>query len=191
MCGRGEPGDRSQRQTTMKTFAPPAGARHPAPVRHKAGVAAVLGGVVVLAAACGSQTVAGNAAGPGSAAAKPASALTVSVTAAPGATPRRWTLTCGPAGDGGTHPQPAVACAALARARHPFAPVPAGVMCSMIAGGPQTASITGTWNGKRVAAAYSLANGCQIARWDRIWKVLGQVNPGGPMIPAPGSPPSS
>jgi hypothetical protein len=175
----------------MKTFAPPAGGRHQAAVRPKAGVAAVLGGVVALAAACGSQAAAGHGAGPGSAAAKPASALTISVTAAPGATPRRWTLTCGPAGDGGTHPQPAVACATLARAQHPFAPVRTGIMCSMIAGGPQTASITGSWDGTRVAAAYSLADGCQIARWDKIWKVLDQVNPGGPMIPASGSPPSS
>jgi hypothetical protein len=175
----------------MKTFAPPAGAGHPAAVWHKAGVAAVLGGVVVLAAACGSQAAAGHAAGPGSAAAKPASALTISVTAAPGATPRRWTLTCGPRGDGGSHPRPAVTCATLASVKAPFAPVPRGVMCSMVYGGPQTASITGTWHGKPVAATYSRDNGCQTARWNKIWKVLDQVNPGGPMIPASGSPPSS
>src|SRR5260370_1837783 len=160
----------------MKTVAPPAGAGRPAGAGHKGGVAAVLGGVVVLAAACGSQAAAGHAAGPGAAAAKPASALTISVTASPGATPRRWTLTCGPSGDGGTHPQPAVACATLARARHPFAPVPTGVMCSMIAGGPQTASITRTWNGTRVAAAYSPPDGGQSARWDKDWKSLYQVN---------------
>ena len=173
----------------MKTFAPPADARQPASALHKAGVTAVLGAVVALAAACGSQTAASQAAG--AAAAEPASSLAISVTAAPGATPRHWTLTCGPGGDGGTHPQPAVACATLARAQAPFAPVRTGIMCSMIYGGPQTAAITGTWDGKRVAADYSMANGCQIARWNKIWKVLDQVNPGGPMIPASGSPPSS
>jgi hypothetical protein len=167
----------------MKTFAPPAA------VRHKAGVAAVLGAVVGLAAACGSQSAAGQAAGPGSASSKPSS-LVITVAAARGATPRNWTLTCGPGGDGGTHPHPAVACATLAQAKAPFAPVRIGVMCSMIDGGPQTASITGTWDGKRVAATYSRVNGCQTARWNKIWKVLSQINPGGPMIPASGGTPS-
>jgi hypothetical protein len=168
----------------MKTFAPPAA------VRHKAGVAAVFGAVVALAAACGSQSAAGHGGSAGSGAAKPASSLTISVAAARGATPRHWTLTCGPRGDGGTHPQPAVACVTLASARAPFAPVPRGVMCSMIYGGPQTASITGIWDGKPVAATYSRDNGCQTARWNKISKVLGQINPGGPMIPATGGTPS-
>jgi len=168
----------------MKTFAPSA------EVRQKAGVAVVFGAVVALAAACGSQAGAGHAAGGGSGASKPASSLTISVAAARGATPRHWTLTCGPAGDGGTHPRPAIACTTLARARAPFAPVRRGVMCSMVYGGPQTASITGTWQGKPVAATYSRDNGCQTARWNKISKVLGQINPGGPMIPAPGGTPS-
>ena len=46
--------------------------------------------------------------------------------------------------------------------------------------------ITGTWHGTRVAATYSRVNGCQVQRWDKIGKVLGPINPGGPMIPAPG-----
>jgi len=165
----------------MKTFARPPG------IRRDARVAAALGAVAVLAAACGSQTAAGSPAGPGSGASKPgSSSLTITVAASRHANPRRWTLTCGPEGDHGTHPQPALACAALARVKEPFAPVRIGVMCSMIYGGPQIASITGTWDGTRVAATYSRVNGCQVQRWDKIGKVLGPINPGGPMIPAPG-----
>jgi Subtilisin inhibitor-like len=166
----------------MRTFA------RPPDVRRKAGVAAVLGAAVALAAACGSQAAPGNASGPGSAGSRPASSLTITVAAAQGATPRHWTLTCGPGGDGGTHPRPTVACAMLTRAKDPFAPVPRGVMCPMIYGGPQAASIRGIWDGKRVATTYSRVNGCQTARWNKIWKVLGRINPGGPMIPAGGTP---
>jgi hypothetical protein len=151
--------------------------------RRRAAVAAVIGGVAALTAACGSQAAAGNA----GATAKPAaSSLVINVTSDHGGAPHRWTLTCGPAG--GTHPDAPAACAALAGARHPFAPVAAGIMCSMVASGPQTATITGTWQGHQVSATYSRANGCQTQRWNKLEKVLGQVNPGGPMIPASGSP---
>ena len=169
---------RGLRRRSMKTFAPPAD------VRHKAGVAAVIGAVVALAAACGSQS-SPQSTGVGVPA---TSSLMISVAAHRGATPQRWTLSCWPGGSGGSHPQPAAACATLTHAKDPFAPVPHGVMCSMIDSGPQTASITGIWDGKRVAATYSRSDGCQTARWNKIGKVLGQVNPGGPMIPAGGSP---
>jgi hypothetical protein len=148
--------------------------------------AAALAGVVAVLAACGSQTPASQAPGSNPASAgKPKSSLTISVTAAQGATPKRWTLTCSPVG--GTHPDAQTACAALANAKDPFAPVPPRIMCTMIFSGPQTASITGTWDGKRVSATYSRANGCQTARWDKIASVLQGFNPGGPMIPATSS----
>jgi hypothetical protein len=142
----------------------------------KAGLTATLCAVAALATACGSQTGASDGA------AKPASSITITVLAAHGATPKRWTLTCDPAG--GTHPSPQAACQTLAQAKSPFTPVPRGVMCPMIASGPQTATITGTWQGKHVSATYSRDNGCQTARWQALEKILGQVNPGGPMIPA-------
>ena len=164
----------------MKIFTP-----HPK-ARRKAGVAAVIGAVAVLAA-CSGQ----GPSDPGSVTAPetPAtvSALTISVAAAHGATPRRWTLTCSPAG--GTHPHPRAACATLSSLKDPFAPVPPHTMCTMIFSGPQTASITGTWDGKRVSASYARDNGCQTARWDKLAPVLGGVNPGGPMIPASGGTP--
>jgi hypothetical protein len=177
----------------MSTFVSTAGARHWTAtryaVRYKAWVAAVLGAAAALTAACGSQGGASHAAGPGGAASKPASSLIISVAAARGDTPRHWTLTCAPRAAGGTLPHPAAACAALARAKNPFAPVPHGIMCSMIDSGPQTASITGTWHGTRVASSYSRVDSCETARWNKLWKVFSQGNPGGRMIPVSGASP--
>src|SRR5215469_7316666 len=136
----------------MNTSASSAEARRRAAIRHQARAVAVVGAVVAFAAACGSQGGASHAAGPGGAAPKPTSSLIIGVSAARGDTPRQWTLTCGANATGGTLPQPAAACAALARAKDPFAPVPRGIMCSMIDSGPQTATITGTWRGTRVAS---------------------------------------
>src|SRR5579859_3216899 len=101
---RAEPRDRRPRRTSMRTFASPAGAPPearvwheagvpgPAGFRHKAGVAAVLAAAAALTAACGSQSAAGNGAAQGAAGAKPVSSLTISVAAARGATPIRWSL---------------------------------------------------------------------------------------------------
>jgi Subtilisin inhibitor-like len=126
------------------------------------------GATVLALAGCGSQ----QAAGTGSASPPPPSvSLTVTVRPNMHASARHWTLTCGP--DGGTLTHPAAACAALTRVPDPFAPVKRGVMCSMIYGGPQTATIDGTWRGKPVHAAFSRANGCQTARWNRIAAVFG------------------
>jgi Subtilisin inhibitor-like len=175
----------------MTIPASPAGARHRAAIRHKARVAAILGALAALTAACGSQGGASHAASTGGAAPKPASSLIVSVAAARGDTPRHWTLTCGPHAAGGTLPHSAAACAALARAKDPFAPAPRGIVCSMIDSGPQTASITGIWRGTRVASAYSRLDSCETARWNKLRTVFSQVNPGGPMIRASGAPPSN
>jgi hypothetical protein len=175
----------------MNTPASPAGTRHRAAIRYQARTAALLGAIAVMTAACGSQGGASHAASAGADAAKPASSLVISVTAAPGDTPRHWTLTCGRQAVGGTLPHPAAACAALARAKDPFAPVPGGIMCSMIDSGPQTAFIRGTWRGARVASAYSRLDSCETARWNKLWRVFSQVNPGGPMIRASGAPPAN
>lgn len=96
--------------------------------------------------------------------------LTVSVTAKPGAEPRTWTLRCDP--PGGTLPDAAKACAALAKAKKPFRPTPKHQMCTQIYGGPQHATIKGTWKGRQVSASYSRKNGCEIHRWNAIKPVL-------------------
>ncbi|MDP9417683.1 MAG: subtilase-type protease inhibitor [Actinomycetota bacterium] len=85
--------------------------------------------------------------------------------------PSSWTLTCDP--DGGTHPEPGRACAALAAVDDPFAPVPSDMLCTQVYGGPQIATVRGTWRGRAVDARYQRTNGCEIARWDRLAAVFG------------------
>ncbi len=98
------------------------------------------------------------------------SRLQITVWPGPGLAPSRWTLTADP--PGGDHPDPAAACAALAAAPRPFAPVPAGTICAQVYGGPQTAAIEGSWAGQPVRASYSRVDGCQIARWNALAAVF-------------------
>lgn len=82
-----------------------------------------------------------------------------------------WTLTCDPAG--GTHPDPAAACAALAAKGATAMPAVAeDMMCTQQYGGPQTAKITGTWKGEAVNASFSRKDGCEISRWEALKGLL-------------------
>jgi hypothetical protein len=85
-----------------------------------------------------------------------------------------WTLTCEP--DGGTHPDPRQACVFLDLAKQwgqdPFAPTPADAICGQVFGGPQTATVTGVWDGKPVDAKFDLANSCEISRWSNAIPLL-------------------
>jgi hypothetical protein len=56
-----------------------------------------------------------------------------------------------------------------------FAPTPAGVACSMIYGGPETATVRGTLRGKPVDARFSRTDGCQTTRWRRVHRLLAAV----------------
>lgn len=86
-----------------------------------------------------------------------------------------WHLTCAPAG--GDHPSPDKACAALAEhGRTALPAVAPDRMCTEIFGGPQTARITGTWQGESVNAQLSRTNGCEIARWDALSGLLPSAN---------------
>ena len=83
-----------------------------------------------------------------------------------------FTLTCSP--DGGDHPDPAAACAALAQAGvEAFAPTPRGVACTEQWGGPQVATVQGTVDGEQISARFDRTDGCQISRWDRLAPVFG------------------
>lgn len=83
-------------------------------------------------------------------------------------------LTCGP--PGGDHPDPTTACRVLAeRGERALAPVPKGMQCTQVYGGPQTAHITGTWAGRRVDSRFSLRDGCEIARWKALVGLLPRV----------------
>ncbi|WP_328674484.1 subtilase-type protease inhibitor [Streptomyces sp. NBC_00322] len=97
--------------------------------------------------------------------------VTVSETAR---TDGRYELLCGPTG--GDHPAAQEACDRLdelaLQGEDPFAPVPQDQMCTEQMGGPETAHITGTWQGRQVDATFSRTNGCEISRWQTMEPVL-------------------
>jgi hypothetical protein len=99
--------------------------------------------------------------------------LTVVVEGTGGGADGAYELECHPAG--GTHPHAKDACAKLDQGtwgHDRFAPVPDDAICTMQYGGPATAHITGTWNGRPVDATYDRTNGCEISRWDKLVPVL-------------------
>ena len=84
---------------------------------------------------------------------------------------RMATLTCDP--DGGTHPDPTTACAALNARPEALRPVPGDVACTEIYGGDQVALVEGAGpNGTGVRAILNRTNGCEIARWDALAPVV-------------------
>jgi len=86
-------------------------------------------------------------------------------------TAKTWHLTCTPTG--GDHPDPARACAVLAQhGGTALPPVPTGRMCTQLYGGPQTAHVTGSWQGRAIDVRLSRTDGCQIARWDALVGLL-------------------
>lgn len=116
---------------------------------------------------------AGGAASPDPSAtpsAAPGSELTVIVDNGKGEK-TTWRLTCDPAG--GDHPDSSGACSALeTQAAKALPPVSPGKACTELYGGPQTATITGTWRGQKVDSDLSRTNGCEIARWEALKAVV-------------------
>jgi hypothetical protein len=82
------------------------------------------------------------------------------------AAPKRWTLRCDPAG--GSHPRDAEACRKLDALKQPFKAPRKDLQCTQQYGGPQEATVTGTYLGNRVFARLTLTDGCQIARFKRL-----------------------
>jgi hypothetical protein len=76
------------------------------------------------------------------------------------------TLRCDPAG--GTVRQPAEACRRLRALHAPLAPVPKGLACIEVYGGPGEALVTGRLEGRRIWARFRRTDGCQTRRWDRV-----------------------
>jgi hypothetical protein len=103
----------------------------------------------------------------------------VTVRGAPAAAATTWKLTCDPVG--GDHPDARAACGSLAaaqkQAKDPFAPTPKDQMCTQIYGGPQVATVKGTWQGKRIDASFSRKNGCELKRWSDLGPIFGKVPP--------------
>ena len=100
--------------------------------------------------------------------------LDVTVDRGDGREPEQYTLSCG-SDDAGSLPDARAACDHLAGLDDPFAPLPADAVCTEIYGGPQTARVTGTWDGEPVDLELSRVDGCHIAQWDAL----------GPPLPGP------
>jgi hypothetical protein len=113
--------------------------------------------------------------------AKPQTELTVSVKEKDSAAAKTWRLTCGPVD--GDHPDARAACAALdkvkSQGKDPFAAPSEDQMCTQIYGGPQVATVKGTWQGKPVNATFTRKNGCEMERWADLAPLLGRVSTGG------------
>jgi hypothetical protein len=96
---------------------------------------------------------------------------------------RRLTVSVHPEGAGGLEHTSEISCEAHPRgdacqrlhALTPteLAPVPDGVACTALYGGPAIAHVTGQLEDEQVDARFSLHNGCEIARWGRLAWLLG------------------
>jgi Subtilisin inhibitor-like len=129
---------------------------------------------LVIAAICAAAaTACGSKPAPAGAGSAPAPApkvsLDITVSTTPNAPSKHWTLQCEPAG--GTHPNPAAACAVLLKVKNPFAPLPKGIMCPMIRVGTKTAIVKGTYFGKHIDTKLS-PGGCQLAQWEKIGQIF-------------------
>jgi len=92
--------------------------------------------------------------------------LTVTVDDGTGESKAAANVTCDAAGD-------SEVCQALADMDpKTFEPVPSDIACTQQYGGPETATVKGTLNGKEIDARFSRVNGCEISRWDTAKPLL-------------------
>lgn len=139
----------------------------------------VLGGG---SAAIALVAMAASGLGPAAAANEAPADLTIAFSDGTGAT-MTWHLTCAP--EGGDHPDPAKACSVLTEHAQTALLAPQDRICTQPDpsdhpnasnyGGPQTAQVTGTWQGQPVDTRLIRTDGCQIARWDTLVGVLPTV----------------
>jgi hypothetical protein len=95
--------------------------------------------------------------------------LDITVSTVPGAPSKHWTLRCDP--PGGSHPDPAAACAVLLKAKAPFAALSKGISCPMIRVGTKTAIVKGTYFGQHVDTTF-MPGGCGQSRWQEIGAIF-------------------
>jgi hypothetical protein len=105
------------------------------------------------------------------------SSLTITLLATPTATPVSYTLLCDGAAVGPTStlPNAATACAELEAHGEEVldSQRPMPEQCTQQYGGPQQATVTGTFHGRSIDASFSLTDGCRIAVWNSIPTLLG------------------
>ncbi|MBP2267577.1 hypothetical protein J3A64_003041 [Pseudarthrobacter sp. PvP004] len=103
--------------------------------------------------------------------------LSITLLDTPEAAPQMFTLVCtngAPAAES-SHPSAAEACTALKNSPSLLSPAPTRTdqACTMQYGGPATAKVTGSVDGKEVSASFNRTDGCQIGLWDAAKSVLG------------------
>lgn len=127
---------------------------------------------LALLAGCGEDEPAGTTAPAGQ---ESSLELTLDSDGEGGRAQRTASVTCpGPSG-----PQGPEACAEVLLLTPDDAdPVPPGVACTEIYGGPDLAIVTGTIEGEDVEATLNRANGCEIERFDRWTPLLRELFPG-------------
>ena len=130
----------------------------PSPVRRAFLISCVVLGATL--SACGKDADSGSAP-------SDQTALKITLVSDEGVDPETYTLTCDP--PGGDHPQPAEACKALdAAGAGVFKPVAKDQQCTLVYGGPQTATVKGTYKGDAVDATFKRTDGCEIDRWEKL-----------------------
>lgn len=102
---------------------------------------------------------------------EPRNDLVIEQSLGDGSAPQEFSLRCG-SEPSGTHPDPEDACAALEALEDPFVEPSPDLVCTEQYGGPQTARITGLWDGRSVDVELSRTDGCEISRWDSFGAVL-------------------
>lgn len=163
------------------------------PLRTTAKLSATLAAAAAATLALATPAVAGGGVSSGPfttvrpADAAPADHLTITVSGA-GEHDGTYELFCDTSGRDGkhashlrhrsTHPEPREACAAIRNADDPFATTPKNALCTYVYGGPATAEIRGTWQGRTVHATFDRSNGCEISRWNQLVPALPQVDSG-------------
>lgn len=136
-------------------------------------VLALVAGVLVSGSGCTDQDRGADVPGPsGTGSSAPTTGTELVVVGTDGSGARvRWRLTCEP--PGGDHPDPEAACRVLAEAGdRALPPVRKDRVCTQVYGGPETATVSGTWRGQPVVSSFSRTDGCQIARWDALAALL-------------------
>jgi hypothetical protein len=133
-----------------------------------AGLALTACGSVAAPSAGGSGS-GGSTATTAPAPAPPKGSLSITVLNGPNKKIQHWTLQCDPAG--GTHPDPAAACAALEAIKNPFGHVRTGQECPMILASSRRATFVGTWFGVKVDRTI-VDGGCDLANWSKIGQVV-------------------
>ncbi|NHW46826.1 serine protease inhibitor [Paenarthrobacter sp. MSM-2-10-13] len=103
--------------------------------------------------------------------------LSITLVETPESAPQTFTLVCkdgAPAAES-SHPSGAEACSTLKSGPSILSPAPTRTdqACTMQYGGPATAKVTGSVDGKEVNASFKRSDGCQIALWDAAKSVLG------------------